>query len=56
MIAPSTARVPQEMFTPSKAGPAAVEPTRMRRPSVTITSPLVPRSIAAIGPGARSKA
>ncbi len=50
VIAPSTALDPQEIFTPSKAGPAAVEAVRICVPSVIITSPFVPRSIAAMGP------
>lgn len=49
MTAPSTARLPQEMLTPSKAGPAAVEVVRIRWLSVSMISPLVPRSTARVG-------
>ena len=43
-MAPSVARIPWRIAAPSKAGPAAVEHTRIRPFSVTATSPFVPIS------------
>ena len=43
--APSAARIPQLMFIPSRAGPAAQEHPRIRPPCVRRISPFVPISI-----------
>ena len=44
VTAPLVARMPHAILTPSNAGPAAVLATTILLPSVTMTSPLVPRS------------
>ena len=49
-MAPATLPIPQDIFPPSKAGPAAVEVTRIRSRFPAAISPLVPRSTSTQNP------
>ena len=53
-MAPGTLPVPQLIFPPSKAGPAAVEVTRIPSRFPRAISPLVPRSSSRDMPGLSS--
>ena len=44
-MAPSAARIPQRIAPPSKAGPAGAAVERIRSPSLTTISQLVPTSM-----------
>ena len=54
-MAPSAPRMPQVIFAPSKAGPAAVEQATRRARLPSTSSPLVPMSIIRVSFSRRSQ-
>ena len=54
-IAPAAPRMPQRIFAPSNAGPAAVEQAMRRPPEVSAISPFVPMSMSRTVPLSWSK-